>query len=149
MKLQKAKVNNTCLLTAFAMAMDVDQTLLLEHIGTDPNEILWPELLEPQCFRGHHIQEMMTAAFTLGFTITEVQVRPCFAQIGTTKIVPLLIGDGLNRMRHYLRATQGVIRLRTHAVAWDGEMVYDPAGTMYRIEVILDQIESYYIVSGF
>ena len=146
MKLQKAKVNDTCLLTSFAMALDVDQSRLMLTIGSDPHEKLWPDLLEPECFRGHHIQEMIDAALDMDYAVTEIQVRPSFWQLGLSQVIPLLDNDGTHRLLYHVENTQGVFRLATHAVAWDGKMVYDPQGTMYRIETILNQIQSYYIV---
>jgi hypothetical protein len=51
------------------------------------------------------------------------------------------------RLLNYLTKTQGVIKLKTHAVAWDSKKIYDPKGMIYPIGNIEGQIESYYIIT--
>ena len=146
-KLQKSKVKNTCLLVSFAMAMDVPQNELLNIIHGDANEIWWPRQLEPQCRRGHHIQEIIDVAWiNYNKHIIEIQANPTLGKLGEIPKEIYTPQDAKNRMQHYLSTTQGVIVVPTHAVAWDGYNVYDPKGTIYQIEKLEDEIRAYYIV---
>jgi len=146
MKLQKAPISHTCLATSFAMVLDVDAKDILDSC-LDPHILLWPQLEEPQCFRGSHIQEMIDYAWGMGYSVTEIQAIPMFGALGCTETYPM-VGDDyeMRRIRTYIYHYVGVITTPTHAVAWDGEMIYDPKGMMYPIEELVDPIQSLYIV---
>ena len=147
MKLQRAPLSHTCLATAFAMVLGVDALDLINSIGRNPHEVLWPQLIEPQCYRGHHIQEMIDYAWTKGHTVTEIQAMPRFGTLGCTETFGLYHSKfAMPRIAEYMRLCNGVITSPTHAVAWCSDMVYDPNGTMYPIEELIDPIQSFYAV---
>lgn len=147
MKLQKAPINHTCLATSFAMVLDVDAQNLIDTIGTDPHEVMWPQLEKPGRYRGHHIQEMIDYAWDKGFMVVEIQTMPRFGTLGCTGTYRLFDDKkAMLRIKRYLELSNGVITSPTHAVAWSSNMIYDPCGTMYPIEEYKDVIQSYYVV---
>ncbi len=116
MKLQKAPLSHTCLATAFAMVLDTDVLNLINTIGADPHQILWPQHEEPQCFRGHHIQELIDDCWREGYSVTEIQARPRFGTLGCTATFEVWDkGAEMCRIEKYLKYT-GVITSPTHAV---------------------------------
>ena len=144
MKLQRAPISNTCLLTAFAMVLGVNAQDLM---CSDPHEVMWPQLEKPQRYRGHHIQEMIDILWDYGYNVTEIQALPRFGQLGCTETYLLFDNDmAMERIQRYMTGSVGVITSPTHAVAWDGKMIYDPKGTMYPIEEYTDTIQSFYLV---
>jgi hypothetical protein len=107
----------------------------LERIGHDGSNIIWPQLAEPLCRRSFHMQECLLAAFGLGYGFTGFDLRAC----GGPNADNLITLDHSERIRELMWFTPGVIlgvgRLGiNHAVAWDGEKVYDPCGAIYKLE---------------
>ena len=145
MKLQKAPISHTCLATSFAMVLGVDAQDLIDC--ANPHEVMWPQLEEPQCYRGHHIQEMIDLAWEHGYSVTEIQAMPRFGTLGCTQTYVLHSNtEAMTRIGRYL-AMQGIITSETHAVAYADGIVYDPKGMMYPIAEYNDQIKSLYIVA--
>ncbi len=148
MKLQKAPLKHTCLVTAFAMVLGTDAQNMIDSIGSDPHQVLWPQHQEPQCFRGHHIQEMIDYAMCLGYSVTEIQAAPRFGTLGCTETFEVWDeATMMRRIQNKVSEYAGVITSPTHAVAWDGHNVFDPCGKIYPIEDYHDQIQSFYIIA--
>ena len=69
----------SCAVTAFAMALHVPVQELIQEIGHDGSEIVFPELEEPMRRRGFHSQELIYAAWKRGFTVTPIELMPVIA----------------------------------------------------------------------
>ena len=148
MKLQRSPISHTCLATSFAMVLGVDAQDLIDCIGSNPHEILWPQLEEPQCFRGHHIQELIDQCYLRGYSVTEIQAMPRFGALGCTE-THLLFDQkqAMRRIQNRVSDNTCVITSETHAVACDGKIIYDPKGTMYPIADYTNPIQSVYVLN--
>ena len=67
MQLLKPYSNYSCFLDAAAMVCDLTQEQLIEKIGHNGSEVLWPELPSPHCFRGFHLAEILIAMLHFGY----------------------------------------------------------------------------------
>lgn len=141
MRHQRQPTGWSCLATSFAMALDLPVSALMDLVGHDGSEIVWPSLADPICRRGHHPQEMVLAAHGLGFSVTPFEAYP--SSIGAPGVEPFLVpmrGEADDRMRAIMSDATGVLtgtdwKGRRHAVAWDGRRMLDPAqGRDFSIE---------------
>ena len=136
----------SCLPTAFAMALSVHVDALLSIIGHDGSEIIWPELRDPERRRSFHIQEMVWASHNLGYSVTPHEARPTTLPHGATQLLEIENAE----FETTLRQSQGVLTgvnghgLR-HAVAWDGNLILDPNGITYHVNLF--EIETFWLVS--
>jgi hypothetical protein len=148
--LQKQPSENTCAITAFAMAMGMNVKELMTYFP-DGDQVFWPELERHNC-RGHHVQELVDFAVENEFAVTEIHANPVFSHHdpvvgGVTK--PIFTEEKLvERITKYMSNNWGVITgvkgfNAGHAVAWDGESVYDPCGEISKDATL--NIQSFYI----
>ncbi len=132
MTLQLQPNRFTCLATAFAMALDVNVEDLIKGLGHDGSEILFPELGE-RGQRGHHIQELFDYCLANSIRIVTIDAMP-LSRYKDTEPKMFLSQDAMNlRMANYLENYFGVLAGTTehgcnHAVAWNGEKIFNPAG---------------------
>lgn len=130
----------SCILSAFAMALDVSNEDLIELLRHDGSETIFPGLPEPACRRGFHIQELIHVAIYLNKTVTPYELVPAIA--------PTPLMDFSTARWHAIGSThrkvffeqlinweRGVITGRTpttnHAVAFDKRVIYDPDGRQF------------------
>jgi len=66
----------SCSVTAFAMALRVPVAELIEKIGHDGSQIIFPALEDPMCRRGFHSQELIRVAWQYGFACTPIELFP-------------------------------------------------------------------------
>lgn len=129
----------SCILDAFAMAMDIHPNYIINELGHDGSEILWPGNDDPYCRRGFHIQELIAIAIKNGYSVTEVQTKP----LSAPSIVDNMAGHKIINVLDVMRGNKGVILMQGHAVAWDGVKVYDPRGMTYDT---VGDFESFYLI---
>lgn len=155
MNLQKQPNHWSCNLASMAMVLDVHYRELIEEIGHDGSEILYPDLPEPLCRRGFHMQELIDCAVTRFFTCSEIQIRP----VGTP--------DGLagheheidfkisheERFKKYLdlgynALLYGMTRKCYHCVAWewDTKLIHDPNGRVYGLNDCKIKLAGLYLI---
>jgi hypothetical protein len=133
MHLQIKPTKWSCTPTAFAMAMDVLVTDLIDWIGHDGSEIISPSWPEPQCRRGFHPQECIRWAIKQGLTVTPIEVFPSIR----TDSIPFVInyGDNWDEFDNCIKSSRGVLtgqgRRCGHAVAFENGQIYDPDGYIY------------------
>lgn len=123
----------TCLITAYAMVFDETIDRLIELIGHDGSQIIWPQQDEPKRRAGHTHHEMQYVARRLGFFLADY--KPCFgyAPPGESK---LMTRSFFGQWVDVLAAHDGVLsgsykgRTNNHAVAWSAKegLIYDPTG---------------------
>ncbi len=124
-----------CFLYSCAMAFDVPAADLAADLGCTGLEIQWPENPIPTCYRGFHIQEMMDYGFSHDYALVPM-LRHAYMSPDRVSDPLLIKGDGL--IRRSMSRFNGVIiydRSPGHAVAWDGEQVYDPRGMIENLTV--------------
>lgn len=130
MNLQLSPNNWSCLATSFAMILGLPVSKVIEMVGHDGSEIVFPDQPEPSCRRSFHIQELIDVCMSMLVTVTEIQRVPC---MGPRNDEEFLVLEDDDRFFRYVRAHSGVLCGLTreggyHAVAWDGEKIYDPKG---------------------
>lgn len=76
MKLQRSPEPGLCILTAFAMALNMPAEELLTRIGDGWKTLAFPNLPMPQCWRGIHVQELILVALEKGFAVTPIELFP-------------------------------------------------------------------------
>jgi hypothetical protein len=128
------------------MVFDMDIRELQGIIDADGSgsykTVAFPDLPEPYCWRGYHVQQFIRYAVSRGFTVTPVELSPAVAP-------PLLHQRGYQAVPIYqgphswslfieiIRASRGVLTgnlalpgeiIRGHAVAYEHGHVYDPRG---------------------
>jgi hypothetical protein len=119
------------------MALDVPLQAILDIVGHDGSEIIWPRLPEPLRRRSFHIQEMIHICRKAGYAVTPFEGEACLAQSGEQ---PYRIDLKSQFEEVLLTCLRGVITGRgkrgniPHAVAWNGSKVYCPSGEVYGIE---------------
>lgn len=133
MQLQISPNSWSCLPTSFAMACNVSLKEMLDLIGHDGSEIIWPEMKEPFKRRAFHIQECILATLSLGLSCTQIDFRPQSTPNG----VLVYEMDHSDFANHFMSKHCGVLtgkgRKTFHAVGWDTKKVYDPAGREYSL----------------
>lgn len=109
-----------CLLRAFAEALDITPEVLIQGLGHDGQEIVWPELPEPLCRRGFHVQEFILWALNEGVHITTIEAT--IRQAPTTKAHPYVQDNQpeINGARKVFRGvlTGLLVNGSRHAIAW-------------------------------
>jgi len=128
-----------CALAAAAMTMDVELDDLIELIGHDGSEIINPDYKDPANRKGFHMQEIISAAIELGFAVTPIEARPVqkVFEDDNQPYEVYTLGRAEKRFQNHLLQSKGIlVGLNPsglyHAVAWDGEEIYDPVGRIYK-----------------
>jgi hypothetical protein len=136
-KLQKKPERWQCAVTAFAMALDISVMDLMRRVGHDGSEIIFPDLPEPACRRGHNIYELAEAALDMGCAVTPVPLRPAIipACDRTRQVVIGIEKDNWSRFTRHLLISRGVIECYgprgTHVIAYDTGVIFDPEGSAF------------------
>ena len=118
----------SCMPAAFATATGIPIFSLLESIGHDGSEIIFPDLPEPLCRRGFHGQELSRALLAFGFCVASFESRP-FGYLDEEHTFEFnedllsIMDDSIGVLGGRVRSTG-----KLHAVAWDGTQCYDPNG---------------------
>jgi hypothetical protein len=121
--------------TAFAIAYGCPVENLIKSIGHDGSEIVWPRYFEPMRRRGFHIQEIIHVLYQLGTTVTAIEA---YSRLAPTESVQPRLIDNTEIFERIVRTTRGVLTGNTarcgHAVAFDGGIICDPRGYVYRFD---------------
>lgn len=127
--------NPQCLIYSIAMVLDQTPEEVIEGLGHNGLEVMWPRLPLPYALRGIHIQEMVDYALKCGFAVIEVEAIPCNNPLGNTDDQEMeVFEDPISRLEDHLIGKKAVLTSLKHACAWDGEKVYDPNGRIYTLE---------------
>jgi hypothetical protein len=126
----------SCSVTAFAMALRMPVQDLIDEIGHDGSEIIFPELEDPTCRRGFHSQELIYAVWKLGFTVTPIELAPVIASDDGLNVHQVDFEfDHWKRFTGFIDTTIGVLEGRgrycNHAVCYRYGEIYDPDGHRY------------------
>lgn len=129
----------SCIITSYAMVLDKPIEMLIELVGHDGSEIIWPTQSEPKCRAGHTHHEMQYVARKLGFYF--VDYKPGFIYIPPGETKPM-IRQFNESWKEVLAVHDGVLsgtyegRTNAHAVAWSAKegLIYDPTGHFAKLE---------------
>lgn len=129
-----------CLLYSFAAVLEAEPVDLMDEIGHNGMTKIWPELVEPYCYQGFHIQELTDCAISRGYSVTEIQAMPtslpppsAYLHMVSHNVGPhiyLQPSDCAKRFRDHLQGVEAVLygttrKGGTHAWAWDGTHAHD------------------------
>jgi hypothetical protein len=120
------------------MLLDVYPVEVVEDLGHDGTKIIHPNRKGTAKYQGVHIQEILDVCIQHGMILTCIEARPVMINTeGDTHIV-LAQPAAEQRFKEYLRGNKAIIigqgpytQQAQHAVAWNGERVYDPIGFTY------------------
>lgn len=139
MKLIKSTDNYSCGLVSMAMLLDETPEALALELGHNGGEMFWPNEKEPECFRGFSNQEFIDLCFDRNLALIEIIAEPAiFNHRGQPK--KIWEAEKIEqRISNYMAGNAGMIigvleSGARHAVAWDGQRVFDPIGFIYRFE---------------
>lgn len=115
------------------MVLDCRTGDLIDRLGHDGSQILWPTEPEPLCRRGFHIEEIQYLALRYGRLFAEFMPRLAYAP-GEDRTPFWMQFDA--DWRNVLKITDGILlgtyfgSTNAHAVAWNAkdEVIHDPAG---------------------
>jgi hypothetical protein len=127
-----------CLVYAAAMILNADVEDILSSIGHRGQEMVWPGRDWPTCLAGVHIQEIQDVAYKYGKCFYPIEFEPTSrCSEGAPAHFSYKNRNLKLRMMNYLIDKRAILVGKTHAVAWDGEQVYDPNGMIYEIELFM------------
>ena len=132
MKLLKME-HPQCLIFSAAMVLGEDPQDLCTEIGHDGLERIW-DLPTPRCYRGHHIQEIQDLFVARGRALYEVELYPASGHPGQRPCYAYSDEEAERRLVRHLTGRMGILISPSHAVAWDGKIVFDPNGLNYPID---------------
>jgi len=128
MLIQRQPNRWSCFPTAFAMLMDIEVKELIEVIGHDGSEIIFPDLPEPYRRRGFDYTETMIACLDFGFVASPLFIEH---EYGLGHPNSIMINHKDKIIKEVLPEFHGVacgkINNKFHALAWNGEY-HDPSG---------------------
>jgi hypothetical protein len=122
-----------CMATSFAMALGVPVSKLLTEIGHDGSQIVFPDLPEPACRAGHHVQECIQASLNRGIAFTPIEFNPITRTFGNPPTYHSILPDEQARWRRFanlMTRREGVIEGWVtnwgHAMAFENGVIFDP-----------------------
>lgn len=113
------------------MLLDESPYVLLDELGSTGLELTRPGLPPPDCYRGHHIQEILDLCLRRDVYLTLVQPMPTLP--GKPPRPIYTSEEAEERFQRLVTGNPAILVGRNHAVAWDGYSVYDPNGRIYKI----------------
>lgn len=127
-----------CLVYSLAMLLDEDISVLIQELGHDGMDRVFDGPI-PHCYNGHHIQEIVDVCITRGLSLTPVDYYPRYASALAPQDWRPLYSESLaaERFERLLTGRQGILigqyQGQGHAVAWDGNIIWDPNGLAYKL----------------
>jgi hypothetical protein len=119
------------------MVMGVPVNKIIEHIGHDGSEVVFPDLPFPICYAGFSLSEIIDVAILqYGWSVTNIVARPTLTNDGK-ETRELFSEDKIKtRMDHYFDLFSGIVAGYRrdgrwyHNVAWDhvSQQWFDPSG---------------------
>ncbi len=139
------KTRWSCLVECAATALGINYDDIIEEIGHDGSAIIFPDLPEPGCRQGFHMQEIIDVAIKKGFAVTAIEALPCSTPDGLK-----VYGNNfkVERFQNHLVGTSGIItgmkRKWRHAIYWDSGINWDPATGKSSFEIVNMDIDCFY-----
>lgn len=116
------------------MLLEIPLSRIQQLLGHDGSEIIFPFLKTP--YRGFQIMEMQYVAMLHGRCLIPVAPTVEYQPERSieSKILKVGIDDWFEPISCMKALICGEINGRNHAVAYDGEMIYDPSGLIYPLD---------------
>jgi len=127
----------SCLLTAFAIALDENVDKLVEEIGHDGSERIWSAPHPNDC-RGFHIQEIIECCLFRKVAVVPIEPRPSLTHPLTKQgVYAVPVNDPASRMTYHMQGAVGVLTGITennsrHALTWNRSEIIDPSDGLAR-----------------
>ena len=129
----------SCAITSLAMVLRVPVQELIDRLGHDGSQIVFPDLEEPMCRRGFHSQELMDLALQWGFIVSPVELFPTIKPTYGDGLVTVHFGgnEATNwcRFNTTIDTTIGILEGRSgrwhHTVHYRHGDIWDPDGAHY------------------
>ena len=124
----------SCSIAAAAMVTGLTIHDFIKYIGHDGSDIVFPDLPSPLCRKGFTTAEIIDAAMSLGWSVTNIECYPVATPDGVHTRDVYSENKIKSRMEHYFKHYSGVAigeRLDGrywHCVAWDKDRWFDPSG---------------------
>lgn len=139
MKLQMKGESWQCAVYSYAMATGLNAQSLIELIGHDGGEIVFPHLPEPACRRGHSIFELIDAGIACGFATTWVPFDPHIEASDSSQVIPVYPPErNWQRVEDAIQTSIGIIDLQltrwAHTVCFAHGDIFDPDGKVYNYD---------------
>lgn len=137
MIIQPAPNRWSCTPAAFATATDLPVQQLIDFIGHDGSEIIYPDLPEPYCRRGFLAAEVTRVLWYYGWVagVLEKSALHISGPEDDIRVQTLSVWAGLESIMRDQIGVFGGVSLHgsnvPHTVAWDGHDCYDPKGFIY------------------
>lgn len=167
MRLQRSSQTGLCILTSFAMALDMPAAELLVNLGDRWKTLAFPDLPVPYCWRGIHIQELILIALERGYAVTPVELLPqtspaqAFNPVTRKPYQNVVVFHGATEEANWeifhdvIRNRSGVITgrfapsmirfQRHHAVAFERGTIFDPSTDAFLYSVKQCESRSFYV----
>ena len=135
-KLQIKPNRWSCSVTALAMTLETPVQQIIDEIGHDGSQIIYPDLPEPMCRRGFHPQELITIAWQHGCCVTPFELFPsiCPASDHYDSVIVEFV-DNWHRFVSLIKSEMGILegtgRRCRHAVHFNKGIIFDPDGQQY------------------
>lgn len=136
----------SCLPTAWSYVIGWPLWSIIKAIGHDGSEVRWPNLVEPNCRRGFHPQELIYLGDRFGFVTTTFEPLAVLESPGGEGQVVIELP-----FEKILKESNGVltgqIHGQRHAIAWLNGKVLDPSeGRIINLDEF--QIQTYYRIKS-
>jgi len=116
------------------MILDIEPEKVVQELGHDGTLKIYPELPEPECFKGVHMQEITDVCVRMGARPVHIMAYPAGKNSFDADVWAVFPDDvAQGRFSMYASMYSGIMLGVTasgayHAVAWDTESAYDPKG---------------------
>jgi hypothetical protein len=117
----------SCLLASFASALDVNINVLIDEVGHDGSEIVFPEAIGINKYRAYHPQEFIPSAMRRGYAVTHIAREMFTHRLDRGEELIYRAPDVFKLSDYMVLDGRYVLMTHNHAMSSDGVNVYDPA----------------------
>jgi hypothetical protein len=126
----------SCSVTALAMTLQLPVDQIIDEIGHDGSQIIYPGLPEPLCRRGFHSQELIDVAWQHDFSVTPFELFPSIRPAsGDYDTLIVEFTDNWQRFISLIKSERGILEGAgfhcRHAVHFRRGEIFDPDGRQY------------------
>lgn len=136
----------SCLPAAFATVIGVSFEDMLDILGHDGSEIVYPDLPEPFNRRAFIGPEFVNALYPEGYLVSTFEFNPlsvcdethAFKIVGTQTLeeyFEMILADSVGVIGGLSKISD-----TPHAVAWEGTRILDPLGFIYPLERFIPDV---------
>lgn len=135
LELQRQPNPWSCTPTAFAIAANIPVATLIEWIGHDGSDMMYPELGDTLGRRAFSAQEcIIPLLLNLGKAFVSIEVeQECFLDEDKSYVISCDDATLAELLDYSNAVLSGRIHGKVHSVAWcrESRQLYDPAGFLY------------------